>query len=258
MAGIFKAGQTVEVGPVVEYFDGGIVVNEKFETSVGGLFAAGECTLGPFGSNRVCSAITEMLVHGADAGQNAAEYSKKIKAPEIPNHAFRSLEEKAGRALERKTGVPPAQVRKRAQEAAQKNLSPIRREKELADFISFLDKTVQEDIPRLATASKSRVYNKEWIDALELVNILHLLKCAALSALHRTESRGVHYREDYPYTDNDNWLKENIIRFQNGALEIIERPVTITAQAPPRLGKMLYLDMIKKMMESRSDIGGHH
>ena len=66
---------------MVEYFDGGIIVDETFATAVTGLFAAGECTLGLFGANRVFSAITEMLVHGADAGWNAAEYARGAKVP---------------------------------------------------------------------------------------------------------------------------------------------------------------------------------
>lgn len=257
MAKIFRENRPVEVGPVVEYFDGGILVNERFETGVEGLYAAGECTLGPFGSNRVCSAITEMLVHGADAGKNAGEYAQKNQGPVPTPQAFRLLEKKAEQPLKRKSGIPPAQVRRRVQELAHQNLSPIRTQKELSTFLSFLDKAIQDDLPRLTTASPGRIYNKEWIDAIELGNILHLLKCATLSALHRTESRGVHYREDYPHTDNDNWLKENIIKFRNGALEISGRPVAVTTKTPPR-GKWPYLDMIKKMMESRSDIGGHH
>jgi succinate dehydrogenase/fumarate reductase flavoprotein subunit len=258
MGAIFKAGQSVEVGPAVEYFDGGIVVNETFETGVEGLFAAGECTLGPFGSNRVCSAITEMLVHGADAGRNAAEYVRKTgTGANVPKDAFESAEEKASRPLDRKEGIRPAQVRKRVQESAHKYLSPIRNETELTGFLALLDKAVQDDVPALATASKSRIYNKEWIDALELSNILHLLKCAALSALQRKESRGVHYREDYPFAD-DNCLQENILTCQNGGIQISQRPITVTSKTPPKLGKVPYLDMVKKMMQSRSDIGGHH
>jgi succinate dehydrogenase/fumarate reductase flavoprotein subunit len=127
----------------------------------------------------------------------------------------------------------------------------------LSAFLSFLDKTIQDDLPRLATSSKSRGYNKEWLDAIELENMVHLLKCATISALHRTESRGVHFREDFPHTDNDNWLKENIIRFDKGVLEVYRRPVITTSMTPPK-GKAPYLDMLKKMMESRSDVGGHH
>ncbi len=257
MPDLIKAGKPLEVGPVVEYFDGGIVVNEKFETAVEGLYAAGECSLGPFGSNRVCSAITEMLVHGADAGRNAGEYAKKAGNPDLPSQALKTLGEKAEQALVRRDALRPAQIRRQVQEMAHKNLSPIRTQKELSAFLSFLDKTIQDDLPRLATASKRKVYNKEWVDAIELENILHLLKCATMSALHRTESRGVHFREDFPYTDNDNWLKENIIKYEKGRLEVYRRPVTMTSMTPPK-GKVPYLDMLKKLMESRSDIGGHH
>jgi len=257
MPRIFKAGKPLEVGPVVEYFDGGIVVNEKLGTAVEGLYAAGECTLGPFGSNRVCSAITEMLVHGADAGQNAGAYAKNTALAELPAQALQALQEKAEQSLHLKDGNKPAQIRRQVQEMAHKNLSPIRTQGELSSFLSFLDKTIQDDLPHLATASKNRAYNKEWVDAIELKNILHLLKCATISALHRTESRGVHFREDFPHTDNDHWLKENIIRFDKGVLEVDRRPVTTASMTPPK-GKLPYLDMLKKMMESRSDIGGHH
>ncbi len=257
MPKIFKEGKLIEVGPAVEYFDGGIVVNEKFETAVEGLYAAGECTLGPFGSNRVCSAITEMLVHGADAGRNAGEYAKKAGRADLPGQALRPLEEKAEQSLVQRDGLRPAQIRRQVQEMAHRNLSPIRTQKELSAFLSFLDKTIQDDLPHLATVSKWKVYNKEWVDAIELENMLHLLKCATISALHRTESRGVHFREDFPFTDNDNWLKENIIKYEKGRLEVYRRPVTTTSMTLPK-GKVPYLDMLKRMMESRSDIGGHH
>jgi len=254
---MLKEGESVEVGPAVEYFDGGIVVNEKFETKVAGLYAAGECTLGPFGANRVCSAITEMLVHGADAGQNAGEYAKKVSLPQPDAQALRNLQEDTERALRRKEGVKPMQVRRKVQETAHKHLGPIRTQGELSEFIAFLDRVIKDELPNLATTSKSRTYNKEWIDALELGNIVHLLKAAAQSALFRTESRGVHYREEYPYTDNDNWLKENLVSCEGGSFQITSRPVTVTTLTPPK-GRMPFLDMMKKMMEARSDIGGHH
>ena len=92
-----KENEPVEVGPAVEYFDGGIKVNEHFETGVQGLFAAGECSLGAFGANRVFSAITEMLVQGADAGANASAYAGKTQGVDLDEDMLRTFERKLKR-----------------------------------------------------------------------------------------------------------------------------------------------------------------
>ncbi len=252
-----KDGESVEVGSAVEYFDGGIVVDERFETSVPGLYAAGECTLGPFGSNRVAAAITEMLVHGADAGQNAGEHAKTVDIPPPDEHALSEKQEKAMLPLTRKSGSRPAPVRRHVQEMAHKYLGPIRNRQELQTFINFLENVKREELPTLAPSSKSRIYNKEWIDALELEHMVHLVEASARSALARTESRGVHYREDFSSTDNDNWLHESIVKLTDGGMEIAMRPVTLTKIAPPA-GTVPYLDMMKSMMEAHSEVGGHH
>jgi fumarate reductase flavoprotein len=73
----------------------------------------------------------------------------------------------------------------------------------------------------------------------------------------RTESRGVHYRDDYPVTDNDNWLKEITVTSQNGSLELDQRPLTITSMNPPT-GVTPYMEFIRQMMEAHSDTGGKH
>jgi len=257
LARMLKENEPIEVGPAVEYFDGGIVVNERFETGVQGLYAAGECTLGPFGANRVCSAITEMLVHGADAGENAGSYAAKANPPKPDLKTFQLLEESAEQALRRKDGLRPAPLRRRVQEVAHKYLAPIRTERELSEFMNFLAKVEKNELPYLTTTSKGRAYNKEWLDAIELPSEIHLLKVAALSASARTESRGVHFREDYPDTDNNYWLQESMVKYEKGSLSITKRPVTATSITPPK-GKWPFLGMMKNMMASRSDVGGHH
>ena len=252
-----KENEPVEVGSAVEYFEGGIVVSERFETTLQGLFAAGECTLGAFGANRVFAAITEMLVHGAAAGSNAGEYARKTEIPEPDGGGLTALQERAGAALRRQRGLKPAEVRRRVQEAAHKYLGPIRNQEDLQSFINLLISVRKDELPYLATTSKGLTYNKEWIDALELENMVQLLEMAAQSALLRTESRGVHYREDYPDTDNDCWLMESIVKRVGDGFEVSQRPVTVTTMTPPT-GVMPYLEFIKKMMESRSDTGGKH
>ena len=73
----------------------------------------------------------------------------------------------------------------------------------------------------------------------------------------RTESRGVHYREDFPDTDNDNWLQEIIVKHDVTGLQLDRRSLTITGMSPPA-GVTPYLDFMKQMMAAHSDIGGKH
>ena len=252
-----EAGESVEVGPAVEYFDGGIVVNERFETNLAGLYGAGECTLGVFGANRIFSAITEMLVHGADAGENAGQYALEAGDTRINPEAFSEAEEKLLAPLGRSAGPRPAVVRRQVQETAHRMLGPVRNETDLVSFIEMLEGVKREQLPHLAVTTSTRTYNKEWIDALELSNMVVLLEAAARSALLRNESRGVHYREDYPSTDNDNWLRETIVIRENDQMKIETRPATCTRVTPPG-GVVPYLDMVKQLMEAHSEIGGHH
>jgi succinate dehydrogenase/fumarate reductase flavoprotein subunit len=254
---MLEADEPVEVGPAVEYFDGGIVVNDRFETSVPGLYAAGECTLGPFGANRVFAAITEMLVHGADAGANAADYASRSRPTPVDKSLLDGLQEASERPLIREDGPKPQQLRRRVQEAAHRHLGPIRDRAELDELVGMLEEVKRHELPELATTSKSRIYNKEWIDALELTNVVQLLEIAAHSALARTESRGVHYREDFPHTDNDEWLKESIILRKGGGFEVAHRPLTVTSMTPPA-GVTPYIDFMKQMMDAHSDTGGKH
>jgi len=247
----------VEVGPAVEYFEGGIVVNERFETEIKGLYAAGECTLGVFGANRVFAAITEMLVHGVDVGENAADFAKETGFLDSDSHILEFMVNKYEAPLLRKKGIHPAQLRRQVQEQAHQCLGPIRTRNELDGFLSFLEDIKNNSLPLLATTSKSRMYNKEWMDALELPNMIQLLESATRSAQVRTESRGVHFREDYPVVDNKTWLKESVVRFKDNAIEVSHRPVTVTTMTPPN-DRAPYLEFMVRMMKAHSEIGGKH
>ena len=101
------------------------------------------------------------------------------------------------------------------------------------------------------------MYNKEWLDALELANMTLLVESAARSALLRTESRGVHYREDYPHTDNDSWLLETLVAEKNGALQLRTRPPEMISLRPSA-GIVPYFEMLKRMIAAHADVGGHH
>ncbi len=257
MARMLREKELIEVGPAVEYFDGGITVNERFETGLEGLYAAGECTMGMFGANRICSAITEMVVQGAEAGRQACDYAKRVDCLFPEADMFDALQDKALAPLARREGIRPAPLRKRIQLMAHEHLGPIRTRQGLEEFLKFLETTKREQLPNLAADSPGRTYNKEWVEALELAGMVHLLEAATRSALFRTESRGVHYREDYPNTDNDDWFLESRVKLQGDGLEIYKQPVTVTSTAPST-GSLPYLEMVKEMMKAHSEIGGHH
>ena len=96
--------------------------------------------------------------------------------------------------------------------------------------------------------TKTRVYNKEWIDAIELDGMALVLQASAQAALTRTESRGVHNRSDYPEANNDKWLKEIIVRQVNGKMALKTRPVTVTKMKLPR-GKFGFEEGIVKAVK---------
>ena len=257
MARKLESGEGVEVGPAAEYFEGGIDVDEHYRTSLPGLYAAGECALSPFGANRVMAAITEMLVSGAIAGTSAAERATTIKKSSWAPEAAESIQDRSSKPLERQGGTNPVELRKRLQTEAYAKLGPIRNGPELRAFLEFLRDLRENGLPEVYAVSKGRPYNKEWLEALDLDNMSQVLELSARAALERTESRGVHYREDFPDTDNDRWLKEITWTLKGGTAHLATRAAVVTALTPPA-GVTPYLEMLRQMMAAHSDVGGHH
>ena len=252
-----RSGEGIEVGPAAEYFEGGIAVNEANATSLPGLYAAGECASSVFGANRVAAATMEMLTTGARAGWAAGEYAHSHRFWDIDLKQEEKLLENILAPLFRESGEKPSVLRKKLQGQSQKLMGPVRNESEMAEYLSFLDGLKSAELPHLATSLKDLPYNKEWIEALDLANLVDTMQACCRASLFRKESRGVHYREDYPIVDNTNWLKEVVIQQVDGNWKISTRPVNTYKLSPPS-GKIPYMDFTKIMMRAHSDIGGHH
>jgi succinate dehydrogenase/fumarate reductase flavoprotein subunit len=272
MATMLREGRGAEVGAAAEYFPGGVGVDVQYGTNVPGLYAAGECATSLFGANRVMAATTEMVVTGAVAGRAAGEWARSSSASgravhEANQEQVEALVDRATQPLKRAQGIQPAQLRKRLQVRAQEQMGPIRTEDEMLAFLGFLAEVKRDELPALYTTLKSRRYNKEWLEAMELENMVQVLEASTRAALARTESRGVHFREDHPNTDNDQWLKEVVVRRARredtrredtlGDMQIDIRSLAMTTLTPPE-GVLPYEEMIKAMMDARSDVGGHH
>jgi len=109
----------------------------------------------------------------------------------------------------------------------------IRNGEGLKEAVAGLESIIASDLPHLSIQTQTRTYDKEWIDSMELKRLALILLASARSALLRTESRGVHYRADYPKTDKDRWLKETIVRQVNQKLTLRTCPITVTRMKPP-------------------------
>jgi succinate dehydrogenase/fumarate reductase flavoprotein subunit len=252
-----KSGEGIEVGPGAEYFEGGIAVDENYATNLPGLYASGECASSVFGANRVAAATMEMLTTGARAGWSAGQYALSHRPLDPDADRLKDLIAKALLPLQRDEGIKPSEIRSSIQKNAQEKLGPIRNECELKEFISYLDVIKKNNLPVLYAVSKSRRYNKAWVETFDIENLVTVLSLSAQAALARTESRGVHFREDHPVTDNEHWLKEIVLQRNGDTLQVSERPVDHSLITPPK-GVFSYFEMVKMMMKAHSDIGGAH
>ncbi len=230
------------------YFDGGIAVNAAMETHVPGLFAAGECTGGLFGANRVSAATTQMLVQGAQAGAGAARFARMAGIQRAEPAALERACLDALAPLTAEKGENPRRVRDMAVDAITQSAGIVRDEKGLLRGLARLEEAAC--IP-LALASPARAYNRGWLDALEIRSLCACGRAVIRSSLARRESRGVFIRSDYPYTDNDAFLCETIL--QSG--QVFLRPVAQDGVgAGP--GRQEYFDGLERVFSRLSYAAG--
>ena len=140
----------------------------------------------------------------------------------------------------------PASLRKEMGDMATKYVSLLRTAEGLrvaGDRAREIRDVLRSDV---ALSSKTRVYNLEWLEYITLRNLVDVLEMSARSAAIRTESRGVHYRDDYPYTDNDNWMKCITVARDGDTMRFGFDPVVVTRTTLPS-GRALYQEYIKSL-----------
>jgi succinate dehydrogenase/fumarate reductase flavoprotein subunit len=234
----------IEVGNAAHYMGGGIKVNEKTESTIPGLFAAGECSGGLWGAVRVASACTQVGVQGKIAGEIAPKYVKKARQAKINESQVKEILGRINKPLEIDEGIKPNELQAKMREISGKKIGLIKEGRLLKEAVDELEKLLKKDVERLCvTSTKSRELNYEWIRALELRNMLTCLHLSARASLIREESRGEFYRRDYTHTDNDNWLKTIVMKRKNGDCEIkFEKPVVTKIPLPT--GRLTYQEAI--------------
>jgi fumarate reductase (CoM/CoB) subunit A len=201
------------VSPVAHFYMGGVKINERCEATIRGLYACGEVTGGLHGANRLANnALTEAIVFGARAGKYAAKWAQSNKeAISESEDEIDLIRSRIKRLSEGRKDIQ--EIEKPLKKIMWRNVGLVRNKKGLEETLAFIDEefSLMEEIRAEGSGEKAR--------ALELLNMLNVGKIMTIAALKRTESRGAHYRLDYPETDNKKWLK-NIIIHKNKKGEV--------------------------------------
>jgi succinate dehydrogenase/fumarate reductase flavoprotein subunit len=249
--------EDLEVGNAVHFMVGGIKVDETTATGIPGLYAAGECSGGLWGSVRVASATTQAGAQGGIAGEVCPEYVREMDLLEPEHEQLEAIYERITAPLERDEGVPPGELLRRMHGVTEEYLRVIREGEGIENAYRELSWMRREEAARLyASAAKTRVLNYEWQLCLELENMLLCLEMSALASLKREESRGGFYRRDCPHTDNDHWCVNTVISNADGEPALrLEEPVVTSMPLPT--GKMTFEEAVASGTASlkRGEVG---
>lgn len=229
-----KAGDAIEVAPAAHFFMGGVQIDEHTRTTVPGLFGAGEVTGGTQGANRLSgNAFAQIVTQGARAGQAAAVFARREGRGAPPAESLlRQLLERIQMPLQRPGGVTAYELRRELQQMAAERVGVLRTGQALQEAVDRLEQLRRDALPRVYSRCQDRHYNREWTECLQVENMLLILVAIARSALLRQESRGAHYRRDFPRTDNRHWLRNTVVALREDQLYLTTSPVRITSLHP--------------------------
>jgi succinate dehydrogenase flavoprotein subunit len=201
----------MEVGPTCHYVMGGIRVDgDTAQTTLPGLFAAGECAAGLHGANRLGgNSLSDLLVFGRRAGLAAAKHAKEVSSPTIDPAQVDAAEKYALEPFQRQHGESPYAIHRDLQKTMQSLVGIFRTRSDVEQALTELEKLNQRW--KLVSVEGSRMFNPGWHLALDLHSMLKISEAVAKCALVREESRGAHSRIDFPETSAEWGTKNNII-----------------------------------------------
>jgi succinate dehydrogenase / fumarate reductase, flavoprotein subunit len=226
LADIDITQEPMEVGPTTHYMMGGVRVDPESQMSdVPGLFAAGECGAGLHGANRLGgNSLSDLLVFGKRAGEYAARYAKENSLGAIKPNEVALAEKQALAAFARDGAEGPYAVQYGLQDMMQDLVGIVRQEKEMLQALERIEQ-LKARAQRVGV-SGNREYNPGWHTAIDLNNLLTVSEMVTRAALERKESRGAHFRDDYPAKD-DKFGSFNIVirKGAGGEPQIMREPI---------------------------------
>jgi succinate dehydrogenase / fumarate reductase flavoprotein subunit len=232
-AGLDPIETPIPIRPGAHYQMGGVATNQWGETSMPGLLAAGECAcVSVHGANRLGgNSLLETVVFGRRAGTRAAEFVQQASLG-IPSNGMHDIETARLRDLLANRGPERAwQIRDELGTIMSVNLGIFRTQQSMVDARNQLC-ILKVKAARVLVQDKGQIFNTDLIQALELQSLVELAETIVAGALSRQESRGAHYRSDFPARDDANWLKHTLALQTPDGPVLEYRPVTISRFQP--------------------------
>ena len=226
LADIDITKEPMEIGPTTHYTMGGVRVHPETQMStLPGLFAAGEVAAGLHGANRLGgNSLSDLLVFGKRAGDAAAAFAKENWRGTINAEQFERAAEAAVEPFYRSGGENPYQIQSELQDLMQDLVGIVRREDEMQRAVAAV---AQLQVRARSTGvAGNREYNPGWHTALDLRHLLTVSEAVARAGLERKESRGAHFRDDYPEKDPEA-AKYNLViaKGEDGGMQVRREPV---------------------------------
>jgi succinate dehydrogenase / fumarate reductase flavoprotein subunit len=232
-AGMDPVKDPIPIAPAQHYMMGGVGSNIPGETNIPGLYAAGEAAcVSIHGANRLGgNSLMETLVFGKAAGAAAATYAAKAPATEFTPGDVDSVVSKYRAWFDRKDGEEPSALRAEVQQTMDRYVNIFRTASDLEEGLKKV-RAIQERFSRVRVADQSKVFNLNLSDAIETEHILDLAEVIIVGAIARTESRGAHFRTDFPKRDDANWMKHTLAQKTPSGLALSYSPVAFTRWEP--------------------------
>ncbi|MBI5675013.1 MAG: succinate dehydrogenase flavoprotein subunit [Nitrospirae bacterium] len=238
--GIDPSEKPIPVLPTAHYAMGGIptdadgrVLNDEKAGVIKGLYAAGECAcVSVHGANRLgCNSLLDTVVFGRRAGIAMAGENKNAERGNIHRDAIDNAASLIDLTIKRKGDQRIGDVRSELQTDMMDLCSVFRNEQGLKELVSKIS-IIEDKAEHITLKDKSKIFNTELLDAIEFGHLINLSKVIASSALQREESRGAHFRDDFPQRDDADWLKHTFAFKKERVVEFKHKPVKITKFQP--------------------------